>query len=120
MSTDNHTQIRVPADALRQFAERAFVTAGVEAQVAQETARALWLTSLRGVDSHGMRLLPHYIASIEGGRLNPTPNFVFEQTAASTGRLDADHVGHRSRRRFRFCVQLKPLWRPGHLRPGSV
>lgn len=91
MSAENNTQIRVPAEALHQFAERAFVTAGVEAQVAQETARALWLTSLRGVDSHGMRLLPHYIASIEGGRLNPTPNFVFEQTAASTGRLDADH-----------------------------
>ncbi|HRN50762.1 MAG TPA: Ldh family oxidoreductase [Anaerolineales bacterium] len=108
MSAKTHTQIRVPADALRQFAERAFVTAGVEAQVAQQTARALWLTSLRGVDSHGMRLLPHYIASIEGGRLNPTPNFVFEQTAASTGRLDADHgLGHAAgMQAMRHAIQL--------------
>jgi LDH2 family malate/lactate/ureidoglycolate dehydrogenase len=42
-----------------------------------------------------MRLLPHYVAAIEGGRLNPRPNFTFEQTAAATGRLDADHsLGH--------------------------
>lgn len=108
MSAEIHTQIRVPADSLRQFAERAFVTAGVEAQVAQETARALWLTSLRGIDSHGMRLLPHYIASIEGGRLNPTPNFIFEQTAASTGRLDADHgLGHAAgMEAMRHAIQL--------------
>lgn len=89
------TQQRIPADALRQFALNAFLAVNVTPQVAEETARALWLTSLRGVDSHGMRLLPHYVASLQGGRLNPQPNFAFEQTAASTGRLDADHsLGH--------------------------
>lgn len=95
MNADALAQVRVPADALRQFAQRAFLQAGVDAKVAEGTAGALWLTSLRGVDSHGLRLLPHYIAALEGGRLNPKPNFVFEQTAASTGRLDADHsLGH--------------------------
>jgi LDH2 family malate/lactate/ureidoglycolate dehydrogenase len=80
---------------MRTFAREAFLRAGVDAAVAEETARALWLTSLRGVDSHGLRLLPHYIAGIEGGRLNPKPNFKFERSAASTGRLDADHgLGH--------------------------
>lgn len=88
-------QIRVPAGKLREFAKNAFLAVGVDANVAEETSRALWLTSLRGVDSHGMRLLPHYVAGIEGGRLNPRPKFVFEQTAAGTGRLDADHtLGH--------------------------
>lgn len=95
MINSAHAQVRVPADALCQFAERAFLQAGVDSQVAKETARALWITSLRGVDSHGIRLLPHYVAAIENGRLNPKPKFVFEQTAASTGRLDADHgLGH--------------------------
>jgi LDH2 family malate/lactate/ureidoglycolate dehydrogenase len=88
-------QVRVPAARLREFAKAAFLKAGTTESVAEETARALWLTSLRGVDSHGMRLLPHYVAAIEGGRLNPRPNFAFEQTAAATGRLDADHsLGH--------------------------
>ncbi|MCW5874821.1 MAG: Ldh family oxidoreductase [Anaerolineales bacterium] len=108
MSTPDLTQLRIPAEALRQFALSAFLKAGVEAAVAEETARALWLTSLRGVDSHGMRLLPHYIASIEGGRLNPKPNFTFEQTAASTGRLNADHgLGHAaSMQAMRHAIQL--------------
>ncbi len=108
MSNPALTQVRVPADALRQFAHNAFLKAGVDGKVAEETARALWLTSLRGVDSHGMRLLPHYVASIEGGRLNPKPNFVFEQTAASTGRLDADHgLGHAaSMEAMRHAIRL--------------
>lgn len=88
-------QTRVPATRLREFAKAALLAVGVNESVAEETARALWLTSLRGVDSHGMRLLPHYVAAIKGGRLNPRPHFVFEQTAAATGRLDADHtLGH--------------------------
>jgi LDH2 family malate/lactate/ureidoglycolate dehydrogenase len=95
-ATSEKTQTtRVSAGRLREFAKEAFLRAGVEAAVAEETSRALWLTSLRGVDSHGMRLLPHYVTSIQSGRLNPKPVFKFEQTSASTGRLDADHsLGH--------------------------
>jgi LDH2 family malate/lactate/ureidoglycolate dehydrogenase len=95
MSTPAVTSVRVPAEPLRTFAEQALLRAGVEANVASETARALWLTSLRGVDSHGLRLLPHYVAAVEGGRLNPKPHFTFERTSLSTGKLDADHsLGH--------------------------
>lgn len=80
---------------VRAFARNALLRAGVEEKVSEETARALWLTSLRGVDSHGVRLLPHYVAAIKSGRLNPNPRFIFEQTSASTGKMDADHtLGH--------------------------
>jgi LDH2 family malate/lactate/ureidoglycolate dehydrogenase len=52
-------------------------------------------TSLRGVDSHGIRLLPHYAASAKSGRKNPKPNFKFKQTFPCMGHLDADHAfGH--------------------------
>lgn len=95
MSTIAAKTLRVPAERLHRFAHDVFMSAGVDEKVAAETAGALWLTSLRGVDSHGLRLLPHYVAAIEGGRLNPNPKFQFEQTSASTGRLDADHsLGH--------------------------
>ncbi len=108
-ATNEKTQTtRIPAGRLREFAKEALLHAGVDVAVAEETARALWLTSLRGVDSHGMRLLPHYVASIEGGRLNPKPHFVFEQTSASTGRLDADHtLGHAAgMEAMRYAIQL--------------
>lgn len=68
---------------------------GVEESGAKATAKGLWQASLRGVDSHGVRLLPHYLAGVRGGRINPSPELRFEQTSPSTGRLDADHgFGH--------------------------
>lgn len=48
-------------------------------------------TSLRGVDSHGVRLIPHYLRATVLGRINKSPKFTFKKTAASTGIVDADH-----------------------------
>jgi ureidoglycolate dehydrogenase (NAD+) len=88
-------QRRYQADRVYRFVEQALLESGVEDSAAKTTARGLWLASLRGVDSHGLRLLPHYLKAVRGGRINPTPEFRFEQTSASTGRLDADHgFGH--------------------------
>ena len=86
---------RFPADTVYEFVEHTFLRAGVEESSARLTARGLWLASLRGVDSHGLRLIPHYLKAVQGGRVNPHPDFSFEQTSPSTGRLDADHgFGH--------------------------
>jgi ureidoglycolate dehydrogenase (NAD+) len=77
------------------FCENILRAAGVERRTAEQAARGLWLTSMRGIDSHGIRLLPHYVAGLQGGRLNPKPNYTFTTTAAATGALDADHtLGH--------------------------
>jgi ureidoglycolate dehydrogenase (NAD+) len=52
-------------------------------------------TSLRGVDSHGIRLLPHYFNSALSGRKNPNPNFKSNLTFPSIAHLDADNAfGH--------------------------
>ncbi len=101
-------RVYIPADRLRRFAKDAFLNIGVIENVAEDTSYALWLTSLRGVDSHGVRLLPHYIAGIEGGRINRNPTFNFKQTSASTGRLDADHtLGHAAgMEAMRHAIQL--------------
>lgn len=78
-----------------RFAYDALIASGVREDVAQLTARGLWHTSLRGVDSHGIRLLVHYINAVRGGRINPRPHFHWKQTAPATGTLDADHgFGH--------------------------
>jgi LDH2 family malate/lactate/ureidoglycolate dehydrogenase len=88
-------QRRYQADRVYAFVEQALLKSGVEESGAKATAKGLWQASLRGVDSHGIRLLPHYLQAVKGGRINPDPEFRFEQTSLSTGRLDADHgFGH--------------------------
>ncbi len=94
-STPEHNEQRYEATAILEFLEEVLVRSSVAESVAKTTARGLWLASLRGVDSHGIRLLSHYLKAISAGRINPKPKFHFEQTSLSTGRLDADHgFGH--------------------------
>lgn len=89
------SEIRVPQEDLKKFINSALLGAGVRKDVALYVTEGLVQTSLRGVDSHGIRLLPHYIAAVKAGRINPDPKYDFELTAASTGKFDADHTfGH--------------------------
>jgi LDH2 family malate/lactate/ureidoglycolate dehydrogenase len=96
MNTGSETVAhRYPADVLYNFAELALIKCGVTESAAKATARGLWQASLRGVDSHGLRLLPHYLEAVKGGRINKCAEFRFQRTSASTGWLDADHgFGH--------------------------
>lgn len=95
MDDRSWTYPRYHAERVRRFALDLFRAAGVVDEVATLTVEGLWQTSLRGVDSHGIRLIPHYLDSVAGGRLNPNPTFRFEQRAATGGTLDADHsFGH--------------------------
>ncbi len=80
---------------LKQFCLQALAAHNVRSDVAEYVATGLVQTSLRGVDSHGVRLLPHYLSATKAGRLNPEPNYHFEQTSSAVGRLDGDHTfGH--------------------------
>ena len=93
MPTDQEKNIS--ADTLRQMAHKALAKVGVREEIIHPVADGLVWTSLRGIDSHGIRLLPHYVEGVKHGRLNPNPSMVFERTAAATGTLDADHTfGH--------------------------
>lgn len=80
---------------LEQYVAALIQRANVRADVAGHLAAALMQASVRGVDSHGVRLLPHYLRALQAGRINPAPAYVFTSTAPATGRLDADHTfGH--------------------------
>jgi ureidoglycolate dehydrogenase (NAD+) len=88
-------QFRYSVDEVFDFIEQALLKSGVSESESELTAKGIWLASMRGVDSHGIRLLPHYLNAVKGGRINPNPNRKFEQTSPSTGRLYADHgFGH--------------------------
>ncbi|MEK7498868.1 MAG: Ldh family oxidoreductase, partial [Patescibacteria group bacterium] len=83
----------IKAELLREFTTALFKKTGITNTVAQDVTDALIQTSLRGVDSHGVRLVPHYIRAIKLGRINPRPKISFQKTAGATGIVDADN-GH--------------------------
>ena len=69
--------------------------AGADAPSASATARAVVDASSRGVDTHGVRLVPWYLQMVEGGRINLRPNVTFTRRASAVGHVDADHgLGH--------------------------
>ena len=88
-------EVFVSAERLISFMMNVLLKANVRSDIARFVTEGLVQTSLRGVDSHGIRLLPHYLNGVKGGRINPNPNYTFTRTAPSTGLFDADHTfGH--------------------------
>ena len=80
---------------LLKFTEDLFIKANLDTNTAKSVSFGLCETSLRGVDSHGIRLIPHYIDSAIKGRKNPRPNYKFHSTFPAFGCLDADNTfGH--------------------------
>ena len=93
--TNDHPVFRASSDQILEFALNALTAAGTEVESARSVANALTETSLRGIDSHGIRLLLHYVKVVQGGRINANPKLTFTQTGASTGIVDGDNgFGH--------------------------
>ena len=88
-------EVIIPVDKLRSFVKNILLKANIRSDVAEYVAEGLIQTSVRGVDSHGVRLLAHYLEGVKKGRINPNPKYKFKKTSSSTGILDADHTfGH--------------------------
>jgi len=84
-----------PVAKARKVCLEILLNIGVRSDVAQEVTNCLIETSLRGIDSHGVNLLPHYVSAVSAGRINPNPDFKFKKTSDTTGLLDADDsFGH--------------------------
>ena len=80
---------------LKSFSDKILNEVGLDSFSIESVSHGLCETSLRGVDSHGIRLLPHYVKSALSGRKNPTPNFSFKTKFPTIGILDADNAfGH--------------------------
>ena len=88
---DNATP--VPADTLREWAMRCFSAAGMARDDAVLLADSLVQTSLWGIDSHGVALLPHYLDRLANGTIRARPNIQTERTGPATAMLHADQ-GH--------------------------
>lgn len=90
MSAPPATAVHVDPDLLREFVAHVYTDVGMNAQDADESARAMVWTDLRGQHSHGVNYLPRYVASLRGGGIRPdaVPRVVTE--SAATALLDGD------------------------------
>ena len=100
--------IRIESKYIQEYIFCIFKQAGLNSICSQISSEALVKASLRGVDSHGVYLLPHYIKGIEGGRINRKPRFKFDQRTISVGILDADHsIGFSAgSKAIDYCVKM--------------
>tara|TARA_E500000178_G_C16938481_1_gene715173 strand:- start:114 stop:1151 length:1038 start_codon:yes stop_codon:yes gene_type:complete len=76
---------------LLKFSKNVLKKSGVNSFCAKYVSEGLCNASLRGTDSHGINLLPHYVSSAIHGRKNPRPKFKFYKRFNSTYLLDADN-----------------------------
>ena len=87
--------IQVNHEILRELLESELAKRNVNTESINHCVSSLIETSLRGVDSHGIHLFPHYCRAVGAGRISTHPKFDFQKNAASAGILDADHAfGH--------------------------
>lgn len=87
--------IKLDHQILKQEMQNVFKEKNVCQEAIDHVTSSLIQTSLRGVDSHGIHLFPHYCKKLDGGRVQKNPQFEFTKTAPSAGYIDAaDGFGH--------------------------
>ena len=93
---------------LYNFTKKIFLKIGLDNYSASSVTHGLCETSLRGVDSHGIKLLNHYVNSALKGRKNPRPKFDFKKKFPSLGVLNADNAfGHSAgMKAIDLCIKM--------------
>ncbi len=84
--TDRHVPVEPLRAAIVAFLEEQRLTP----EHAGFVADTLVETSLLGIDTHGVRLLPTYALELQGGRANPRPELRFDERLPAVAVLDAD------------------------------
>jgi LDH2 family malate/lactate/ureidoglycolate dehydrogenase len=87
--------MRVSSSQIKSQLVSVFLAWGMSDAHADTTAEMMVETDLRGVDSHGISMLPTYDQEFRNGRLNMRPVFKTVRDAAATALIDADaSLGH--------------------------
>ena len=87
--------MHVPAPRLREQLVAVLRAWGMSEAHADTTAEMMLETDLRGVDSHGISMLPTYDRELRAGRLNMRPHFKTLREGPSMALIDADaSLGH--------------------------
>lgn len=87
--------MRVAASQIQSQLQTVLRAWGMSEPHAQTTAEVMVETDLRGVDSHGISMLPTYDQEFRQGRLNMRPQFKAVREGPSMALIDADaSLGH--------------------------
>jgi len=87
--------MRVPSEQIRSQLVSVLAAWGMTDEHAGITADVMVETDLRGVDSHGISMLPTYDQEFRRGRLNMRPVFKTVRDGPATALIDADtSLGH--------------------------
>ena len=80
---------------LRKTTQSIYEAVGVPRSEATLMARLQSATDVRGVHSHGTRLVPGYLQRLQDGHTNPTPNIRIVREGPAWATIDGDHcLGH--------------------------
>ncbi len=86
----DEAQAHVPLTLLDQFCRAVFGACGADVATADAATRAMMHGTRYGVDSHGVRLLDHYVTALQGGRINRAPQLKTVTSFGAVETLDAD------------------------------
>src|SRR5215467_5129978 len=92
----------VDAEAAQSFGRQLLVAHGLSEEDAATVAHCLVLADLRGVDTHGLQTLPHYLERVRRGLINPRPDLKVERVKPMVGSLDGQNA-------FGFVVATKAM-----------
>ena len=84
----------VPAEAVQAFAASTFLAVGVPTSDADLIATTLVHADLRGVHSHGLRMINVYIEWLENGVANPDPHIRSQPESVFGSSTDSGELGH--------------------------
>ncbi|MDX2496140.1 MAG: ureidoglycolate dehydrogenase [Desulfuromusa sp.] len=92
---EQNSDIRVSANKLRKLVAHKLEKAGLIRVHAEQTADVLVSADIRGVYSHGVIRVEHYVKRLQAGSLNKNPNFSFRKLRSGSALLSADSgMGH--------------------------
>ncbi|MFW6262070.1 MAG: Ldh family oxidoreductase, partial [Spirochaetota bacterium] len=80
---------------LSGFVEKAFVARGVPADDAATATAVIVSANLKGIDTHGVVRLPHYVRRLENGTVKARPRITADSRAPGVAVVDGDDgLGH--------------------------
>ena len=99
---------KISYENLYSFVETVLSKVELDQYSIESVTLGLCETSLRGVDSHGVRLLPHYVNSAINGRKNVSPNYRVTHNLPTIAHLDADNAfGHAAgMKAIDYCIEM--------------
>ena len=85
-------EVRIACEPLKEFTREVLTRQGMSPENAETVASVLVWANLRGVDSHGVQLLPWYVEAVDIGHMKVKPKIRIEKETPATLLIDADHA----------------------------